>query len=257
MAIPNLAELVARLDGTSGEPGSLEGELNSIALPPLFRNDLAEWLDLDLLRLSLTNAELDLIRHRDIDYVSEIRQQQREHAQQLKSARSSGSLAEAPGVATSTARRTYRFLTRLRSAQVEERTKKEQEFCQQIRAEFGHPDAGLYTFLGSTVESFIWRPAVQHCRVWLAQDESRAEVERLIGATLNVSDDAFLEIAYYWGMLYHVFLSDPNPSPRIIYTDHETAWDPGDIHDAGPLNEFLSMFLSVGEAVEVVAGELR
>jgi hypothetical protein len=255
--IPNLADLVARLDGTSCESESLESELNSIALPPLLHNDLAEWLDLDLLRLILTDAEIDLIRRRDSDYVSGIRQQQREHAQKLKSARDSGSLGEAPGVATSAVQRTHRDLTRLHRDQIEERARKERLFCEQIRAEFAHPDAGLYTFLRSTVETFIWRPAAQRCRVWLAEDGSRAEVEQLIGATLNAADDVVLEIAFYRGILYNIFLGDPNPSPRIIYTDHETAWDPGEIYDAGPLNEFLSEYLSVDEAVEVVNRQIE
>lgn len=254
MPIPDLDKIVASLDGEMEPTDTLEDELKSIALPPLFRSDDDEWLDVELLRSSLTASEVSLISNQDADYISELRRQQRDNARLLKVARETGTLAQAPGVFTSPARRTYWELSRLRRDA--DRTEKVRKFSEKLRADLDSPDAALHTFLQATNESFIWRPGTQQCREFLPGDESRAAVGQLIGAPVEV-DDVFIEVAYYWGILYNIFPKDRHPSPLVIRTDHETSWEPYDICSSGSLNEFLSGFLDVASIVATLAEKLR
>ncbi len=252
MPVPDLIKLVSSLDGEASVGDDLRNELQSVALPPLFRQDLAEWLDVDLLQSTLTETELQLIRSKDADYVNQLRRHQLEHARALGTARGDGSLAEAPGVAATEAQRTYREINRL---QGEERGRKAKEFGEQLRSDLLDSDAGLYALLRATVASFIWRPTAQTVGEWLSDDASRVEVEELIGAQL-APDDQFFEIAYYRGVLYHIFPSDQRPTPLVISTDHETAWRPGFVDSVGSIADFLSSFLSVSATVSLVADEM-
>lgn len=246
--MPELVELVTQLDGhIDPAADGVYASLQAIALPPLFRNDLDDYLEISLLQRTLSLTEQSFIANRDEAYISRLREVQRRRAQSIQKARAGGTLADE---LRSDAARTYRDLCRAKEEA--ERLRLTERLRADVVSESSEPDLRLSAFLDATMEQFIWRP-IRPDRVsgYLSiGNRSLDHIGEVVGIALDETS-TFMEVAYYWGISYSVFGNDPSMS--IIKTDHEVAWETNEVFNMGPPATLLADFLSISEIVDIVA----
>jgi len=246
--MPELVELVTQLDGhVDPAVDGVYASLQAIALPPLFRNDLGDHLEIGLLQRTLSLTELSFIANRDEAYISRLREVQRRRARSIQQARAGGTRANE---LQSDAALTYRHLRR--ANEEAERERLTEQLRADVDSESSEQDLRLSAFLDATMEQFIWRP-IRSDRIsgYLSiGDRSLNHIGDVVGIALDETS-TFMEVAYYSGISYSVFGADP--SMNIIKTDHEVAWETNEVFNMGPPAELLADFLSISEVVDIVA----